>query len=388
MTQDSNNPTYPFQNPALPTNERVQDLMNRLTLEEKLNQLMHVNKAIPRLGLSEYEWWNEGLHGVARAGRATVFPQAIAMAATFAPELIHQVATAVSDEAIEKHRATKQQNYGGRYGGLTFWTPNINIFRDPRWGRGHETWGEDPHLTATMALSYMQGLQGTDPNHLKVSACAKHFAVHSGPEALRHEFNAKATRKDLFETYLPAFKTLVQGGVEAVMCAYNRTNDEPCCGSPFLIKDILRGRWGFKGHVVSDCWALRNLHTKHGITQNPVESAAYSLKNGVDLNCGDTFYYLPQALEQGLIAINDIDTALQRVLTTKCKVGLLDNQKLSQPAAASMLDCEEHRALARSVAQQSIVLLKNSGVLPLSKNIQKLYVAGPNAVSVEPLLGN
>ena len=295
VTTDS--PAY--LNPELPTAERVADLVGRMTLEEKLGQLVFNAPGIPRLGIPAYNWWGEALHGIARNGRATVFPQAIGMAATWDPALIQRVASAIADEGRAKYHATLRR-YGetGHYQGLTFWSPNVNIFRDPRWGRGQETWGEDPYLTGEMGAAFVRGLQGDHPRYLKAAACAKHYAVHSGPESKRHEFNAVVSRRDLYTTYLPAFKKLVtEAKVEAVMGAYNRTNGEACCASQLLLVDILRGEWGFSGHVVSDCWALNDLHTTHGVTADPAESAALAVQRGCDLECGQTFDFLSVALQ-------------------------------------------------------------------------------------------
>jgi beta-glucosidase len=371
--------------------ERVNILISQLTLEEKVQQMMHNSPAIPRLGIPAYDWWNEALHGVGRSGNATVFPQAIGLAATFDPDLALRTATAVSDEARAIHNAAIARDNRARYTGLTFWTPNINIFRDPRWGRGQETYGEDPYLTSEMGLKFMQGLQGNNPKYLKVAACAKHFAVHSGPERLRHEFNATVSNKDLFETYLPAFKVLVDGGVEAVMCAYNRTNGEPCCGNGVLLVDILRGKWGFKGHVVSDCWAIQDFHTGHKVTANPLESAVLAFKNGVNLNCGVTYFpNLVTAVEQGLLKEEEINQSLAILLRTRFKLGMFDKLE-SDPYSAippTVINCDKHRKIALESAQKSIVLLKNNGVLPLSKDTKSLFLTGPNATSTDALLGN
>lgn len=374
-----------------PIDERVKILIGQLTLEEKVQQMMHNAPAIPRLGIPAYDWWNEALHGLGRSGNASIFPQAIGLAATFDPDLALRTATAVSDEARAIHNAAIARDNRVRYTGLTFWTPNINIFRDPRWGRGQETYGEDPYLTSEMGLKFMQGLQGNNPKYLKVAACAKHFAVHSGPERLRHEFNATVSNKDLFETYLPAFKALVDGGVESVMCAYNRTNSEPCCGSGVLLVDILRGKWGFKGHVVSDCWAIQDFHTGHKVTANPVESAVMALKNGVNLNCGITYFpNLVKAVEQGLLKEEEINQSLAILLRTRFKLGMFDKMESDPYAAISptVINCDKHRKIALESAQKSIVLLKNNGVLPLSKFTKSLFLTGPNATSTDALLGN
>jgi beta-glucosidase len=376
-----------YQDPTKPIDARVKDLVSKLTLEEKVHQMMDVSPAIQRLNIPEYNWWNEALHGVARSGTATVFPQAIALGATFDAELAKKESSAISDEARAMFNA---ESVNERYGGLTFWTPNINIFRDPRWGRGQETYGEDPYLTAHIGVAFIQGLQGDDPDHLKVAACAKHFAVHSGPERLRHSFNALASPKDLRETYLPAFKALVDAKVEAVMCAYNRTNNEPCCGSNLLLDDILRNEWGFKGHVVSDCGAIGDFYMGHKVVPGQAEAVALSVKHGVDLNCGDEYPALVEAVKRGLITEKEIDAALATLLKTRFKLGLFD------PAAnnpynkipVSVINSDQHRAIAKEVALKSIVLLKNDGVLPLKNNLPQYYVTGPNASSVDALMGN
>ena len=293
--------TSAFRDPQAPLDARIDDLLGQLTLPEKINQLVHENNAVERLGIPAYNWWNEACHGVGRNGRATVFPQVIGLGATWNRELVEQVATAMSDEARAKHHAAVAAGRHGQYQGLTFWTPNINIFRDPRWGRGQETFGEDPVRTGELGLAMVRGLQGNDPRYLKVAACAKHFAVHSGPESERHEFDAQPTPKDLTETYLPAFEKLVRGGVEAVMGAYNRVLGEPACASRFLLGQILRERWGFRGHVVSDCGAIDDFHRHHKITRNATESAALAVKQGCDLNCGCTYNELVLAVREGLI---------------------------------------------------------------------------------------
>ncbi|UCD51473.1 MAG: glycoside hydrolase family 3 C-terminal domain-containing protein, partial [Phycisphaerales bacterium] len=361
------------------------------TLEEKAFQMVHEAPAIERLGVPAYNWWNECLHGVARAGRATVFPQAIGMAATFDDEMLLRVSTAISDEARAMYHAAIAKDYRLRYGGLTFWTPNVNIFRDPRWGRGQETYGEDPYLMSVMGTAIVKGLQGTHPRYLKTAACAKHYAVHSGPEELRHVFNAQASPKDMYETYLPAFKALVDAKVEAVMCAYNRTNDEPCCGSKTLLGEILRKQWGFEGHILSDCWALVDLHAGHKVTSTPAESAAMALNHGVSLNCGSTFPYLVEAVEKGLVTEETIDKALKIQLRTRFKLGTFDPPEMNPYANISpdVIRCQKHQALAREAATKSIVLLKNrNNVLPLKKDMRYLYVTGPCATSVDALMAN
>lgn len=278
---------FDFQNPGLSTEARINDLIGRMTLEEKISQLTNVSPAIERLGIPPYDWWNEALHGVARAGNATVFPQAIGLAATWNTDLIYEVADVISTEARAKHHESLRNDDHGRYKGLTFWSPNINIFRDPRWGRGQETYGEDPYLTSRIGVAFVKGLQGDDPKYLKAAACAKHYAVHNGPEHLRHEFDVTVSDRDLWETYLPAFKALVkEADVEAVMCAYNRYDGYACCGSNTLLKEILRDQWGFKGHVVSDCGAIEDIYRNHKIVETAVEAAAIAIKSGTDVRCG------------------------------------------------------------------------------------------------------
>jgi beta-glucosidase len=371
---------------------RIKELVSRMSLEEKVSQLSYTSAAIPRLGIPEYNWWNECLHGVARAGLATVFPQAIALAATFDESLVRQAAEAISDEARAKYNEAVKRGNRSQYYGLTFWTPNINIFRDPRWGRGQETYGEDPCLTGRIGLALVKGLQGDDPGKsLKVAACAKHYAVHSGPEKLRHVFNAAVSKKDLFETYLPAFKLLVENGVETVMGAYNRTLGEPCCGSAYLLKDILRDTWGFKGHVTSDCWAIQDFHKNHKVTNTPEESAAMALKAGCDLNCGCTYPMLTAAYKQGLVTEADIDTALTRLLRTRFKLGMFDPPEDDpyRNLGNEIVGCEKHRALALEAARKSIVLLKNDGgLLPLDDSAKRVLLIGPGAANVLTLLAN
>jgi beta-glucosidase len=386
-------PSAAYLDPKLPVAERVRDLLSRLTIQEKLSQFMHAVDGIPRLGIAAYNFWSEGLHGVGRNGRATVFPQAIAMSATWNPTLVKAIGVAIGDEARAKfHETLRTKGKTGLYQGLTLWSPNINIFRDPRWGRGQETWGEDPFLTGNLATAYVQGLQGNDPKYLRVAACAKHFAVHSGPEKLRHSFNARVSRYDLYATYLPAFKKLVvDGKVEAVMGAYNRVLDEPACTSKLLIQDILRGEWGFGGHVVSDCWALTDVHEGHHYTAGPVETAALALKNGCDLSCGCTFDQLGDALERGLISLADIDQALSRVLTTRFKLGMFDppEQVPYSSTPMSVVGSRKHRTLAYRAALQSAVLLKNKDqALPIGPQVKSIFVTGPAAASLDVLLGN
>jgi beta-glucosidase len=382
-----------YLNPTLPVNERVQDLLARLTLTEKLGQFIHAVDGIPRLGIAPYNFWSEGLHGVGRNGRATVFPQAIGMSATWNPALVKAIAAAIGNEGRAKyHEALRTKGKTDLYQGLTFWSPNINIFRDPRWGRGQETWGEDPFLTGEMGTAYVLGLQGDDPKYLRAAACAKHYAVHSGPEKLRHSFNAQVSRHDLYATYLPAFKKLViDAKVEAVMGAYNRVLGEPACASKLLLQDILRDEWGFSGHVVADCWALSDIHGGHQYTANAVETAALALKTGCDLSCGCTFEHLGEALEQGLISQADIDLALSRVFVTRFKLGMFDppDQVPYSDIKMSVVGSKKHRDLAFRAALQSVVLLKNRNqVLPIGPQVKSIFVTGPAAASLDVLLGN
>lgn len=376
--------------PSLPIDVRVNDLIRQMTPEEKVYQMMNNAPAIPRLHVPEYNWWNEALHGVARSGIATIFPEPIGMAATFDENLVHQVATDISDEARAMYNAAVKKNYRTQFGGLTFWTPNINIFRDPRWGRGQETYGEDPYLTSRMGVALVTGLQGDDPKYLKVAACAKHYAVHSGPERLRHQFDAEVSQKDLWETYLPAFHALVNAKVEAVMCAYNRTDGEACCANTYLLEDVLRKQWGFKGHIVSDCDAISDIYEGHKLVSSKMGAAALALQRGVNLNCGDTYLSLIDALRQGLVTQKEIDSSLAILMRTRFRLGLFDPPG-SNPydrIPETVINSPEHRALARKVAEKSIVLLKNDGVLPLSNGLKKYYITGPNATSVDALLGN
>jgi beta-glucosidase len=381
----------PFWDPELPIAERVRDVLSRLTAAEKAAQMLHEAPGVPRLGIPPYNWWNECLHGVARAGTATVFPQAIGLAASFDITLMGDVARAISDEARAKHHAFAAEGDYGHYKGLTFWSPNVNIFRDPRWGRGHETYGECPFLTAQLGVSFVRGLQGDDPRYLKVVATAKHLAVHSGPERLRRAFDARVSQKDLFETYLPAFRALItEGEVASVMTAYNRVNGEPASASPRLLQDVVRDSWGFDGYVVSDCWAVRDLHEQHQMTPGPVESAAAALKAGCDLNCGCTYEHLPAALEQGLVSEAELDVSVGRLFTARLRLGMFDPPSRVPFAALSLdvNDCVAHRQLARSAAQKSLVLLKNDGVLPLGRGLGSIAVIGPNANSAEVAWGS
>ncbi|MET3928841.1 beta-glucosidase [Lysobacter sp. OAE881] len=372
--------------------QRAADLVSRMTLDEKAAQMQNAAPAIDRLGVPAYDWWNEALHGVARAGGATVFPQAIGMAATFDVPLMAQISDAISDEARAKHHEFARQNQRGRYQGLTFWSPNINIFRDPRWGRGQETYGEDPYLTSRMGVTFVKGLQGDDPKYRKLDATAKHFAVHSGPEADRHTFDAKPTERDLRETYLPAFEALVkEGDVDAVMGAYNRVYGESASASKFLLQDILRGEWGFKGYVVSDCWAIVDIWKNHKIVATPEEAAALAVKNGTQLDCGDTYLpSLPVAVRKGLIPEAEVDAALTKLYTARMRLGMFDPPSQVRWAGIpySVNQSPEHDALSRKVAQESIVLLKNDGVLPLSREVKRIAVVGPTADDTMALLGN
>ena len=368
---------------------KAKELVKRMTLEEKASQLRYDAPAIERLGIPAYNWWNEALHGVARAGTATVFPQAIALAAMFDEELQEKIADVISDEARAKFNG--QSKHGDRdiYKGLTVWSPNINIFRDPRWGRGHETYGEDPYLTSRLGIRFIEGLQGHG-KYLKTAACSKHFAVHSGPEAVRHEFDAKVSLKDLNETYLPAFKATVQEAeVESVMGAYNRVNGEPACGSETLLKKTLRDQWGFQGHVVSDCWAIMDFHMNHKITSTATESAALAIKNGCDLNCGNTYLHLLEAYHEGLVTEEQITQACERLFTTRFLLGLFDDDCEYNQISITQTDTDDHAELALEAAAKSMVLLENDGILPLSaKTVKTIAVIGPNADSVPALEGN
>ncbi len=383
---------YPFQNPNLDPETRVEDLVNRLTLEEKVSQMLDISPAIERLGIPQYNWWNECLHGVARAGAATSFPQAIGMAATWNVELIHQVADVISTEARAKFNHSVRKGQWNRYQGLTMWAPNINIFRDPRWGQGQETYGEDPFLTSQLAVAFVNGLQGNDPEYFKVIATPKHYAVHSGPEYNRHSFDAYTDKRDLWETYLPAFRAaVVEGGAYSVMSAYNRYLGESASASPFLLQDILRGRWGFPGYVVSDCGAISDIYRYHKIVETPQEAAALAVKAGVDLNCGSTYAHLTEAVRQGLISEGEIDRALSRLIRARIKLGLL-NPEGEVPwieISDEYIEAKPHKALALKTACESLVLLKNERkTLPLSKNIKSITVMGPQANDRHFVLGN
>ena len=375
----------PYKNANLPAADRAADLVSRLTLEQKVALMQNGSPAIPEFGIKAYDWWNEALHGVGRAGIATVFPQAIGMAASFDDALLLDVFTAVSDEARAKSAQYSENGGLRRYQGLTFWTPNVNIFRDPRWGRGQETYGEDPFLTSRMGVSVVNGLQGpAGSKYDKLHACAKHFAVHSGPEWNRHEFNAEnIAPRDLRETYLPAFKALVQeADVKEVMCAYNRYEDEPCCGSNRLLQQILRNEWGYKGIVVSDCWAINDFFTQghHNTEPDAKHATAKAVLTGTDLECGSSYAQLVQAVKDGLIKESDIDVSITRLMTARFELGEMDDpgQVEWSKIPYSVVDSKEHRALALKMAQESMVLLKNNGILPLSSS-KKVVVMGPNA---------
>jgi beta-glucosidase len=384
---------HPYLDPTLPISERVSDLISRLTLSEKISQMCNACPAIPRLGIPAYDFWSEGLHGVARNGRATVFPQVIGMAAAWDPDLIQRVGSAISDEGRAKYHEALRRNGGNMiYQGLTFWSPNVNIFRDPRWGRGQETWGEDPYLTGELGSAFVKGIQGNHPKYMKAAACAKHYAVHSGPEKDRHTINVCVSSREMFTTYLPAFRKLVMDAkVEAVMGAYNRVNDEPACGSQVLLVDILRGKWGFEGHVVSDCGAINDFHEHHKVTTTPAESAAWALKKGCDNACVCTYAHLDEAVEQGLVTEADIDRSLARTLATRFKLGMFDPPEQVPYASIpmSVVGCQEHKDLAYEAALKSVVLLKNKNdILPIKSTVKTIELVGPNAASVDALLGN
>lgn len=366
-------------------------LVSQMTLEEKVSQTLHPAKEIERLNVHAYNWWNEALHGVARAGIATIFPQAIGLAATFDEEFLEKIGDAISTEGRAKYNMQARREDRDIYKGLTFWAPNVNIFRDPRWGRGHETYGEDPYLTSRLGVGFVKGIQGHDENHLKAAACAKHFAVHSGPEDVRHEFNAECSTQDLYETYLPAFKALVtEAKVEAVMGAYNRTNGEPCCGSKTLLKDILRDKWGFKGHVTSDCWAIKDFHEGHHVTKTPVESVALAMNNGCDLNCGNIFIYLTEAVKSGLVKEERLDEALVNLFTSRFKLGAMGDTTSFDNIPYNVVDDKPMRDLNVKASKKCAVLLKNANnTLPLNKNkLKTIGVIGPNANNRRALVGN
>ncbi|MFW6218640.1 MAG: glycoside hydrolase family 3 C-terminal domain-containing protein [Bacteroidota bacterium] len=379
-------------NDQLAISERIELLLSLLTPEEKVSQMCHQSPAIPRLGIDEYNWWNECLHGVARAGIATVFPQAIGLAATFDEDLLHRVASAISDEARAKHHDFARQNRREIYQGLTYWTPNINIFRDPRWGRGQETYGEDPVLTGKLAVQFVKGLQGNHEKYLKLVATPKHFAVHSGPESSRHEFDAHPSKRDLNETYFPAFEACVkEANARSVMGAYNRLYGEACCASPFLLSKKLREEWGFEGYTVSDCMALIDIYAHHKIAKSPAEAAALAIRSGLDLNCGEVYCDLVEALKMGLISEDEINTALGRLLRARFQLGMFDRNDTNPYAKIqnSVVDCDKHKDLALESALKSIVLLKNKdNILPLKRDYKRIAVIGPYAADEEVCLGN
>jgi len=390
--RSSQSPTAPYLNARLPLETRVDDLVGRMTLEEKVSQMMNAAPAIPRLGIPEYDWWNEALHGVAFSGVATVFPQAIGLGATFDQKLVGRVADVISTEARAKYNEAQRRGNRARFYGLTFWSPNINIFRDPRWGRGQETYGEDPYLTSRLGVAFVNGLQGDDPKYLKTVSTPKHYAVHSGPEPERHRFDAAASERDLQETYFAAFRaTVTEAKAESVMCAYNRINGEPACANQHLLGDMLRGQWGFKGYVVSDCGAIDDIYQRHHFAKSAEEASALAVKRGTDLECGDSYRALVAAVKQGLISEAEIDRAVKRLFEARFRLGMFDPPEVVPyskiPFSAN--DSPEHRQLALEAARESIVLLKNdNNTLPLKKDLKSIAVIGPNADSVQVLLGN
>ena len=382
----------PYMNPALPVEERVNDLVGRMTLEEKISQTLNNAPAIERLGIPAYEWWNEALHGVARAGVATVFPQAIGLAAMWDENQLYTVATAISDEARAKHHEFVRQGQHGRYQGLTFWSPNINIFRDPRWGRGMETYGEDPHLTGRLGIAFIKGLQGDDPKYFKVIATSKHYAVHSGPESQRHVFDAQASDRDLYETYLPHFRaTVTEGKVYSIMGAYNRFRGESASAHKLLLQDLLRGAWGFQGYVVSDCDSIRDIYATHKIVGTAEQASALGIQHGCDLDCGNTYKAIAGAIQQGLLTEQELNVSVKRLFTARMKLGMFDPPEMVKWARIpySANNSPENARLAEETARKSIVLLKNEkGALPLRKDLRTIAVIGPNADDAEVLLGN
>ncbi len=390
MVESEHLPLY--QNPEFSPEERARDLIDRMTLAEKVSQVMDNAAPVERLDIPAYHWWNEALHGVARAGTATVFPQAIGIAATWNEDLVFRMASAISDEGRAKHHQALREGDHGQYKGLTFWSPNINIFRDPRWGRGQETYGEDPYLTSRIGVQFVKGMQGDDPDCLKTAACAKHYAVHSGPEAERHRFNAEVGTRDLWMTYLPAFEALVrEADVAGVMGAYNRTNGEACCASPRLLQDILRDQWGFEGYIVSDCGAIQDIHQHHQLVETPAEASALAIKNGCNLNCGCTYEHLLSAVRAGLLTERDIDQALFYLFKIRFQLGMFDPPEDVPYAQIPIeaVDTPANQALALEVARQSMVLLKNKeGFLPLDKDLGSVAVIGPNADDALVLRGN
>lgn len=381
-----------FKNAKYSIDERIEDLISQLTLEEKVQQLMMDTPAIDRLGIRKYNWWNECLHGLARNGKATVFPQAIGLAATFDPDLMHRIGEAIALEARAKYNANRKIGYMDRFAGLTFWSPNVNLFRDPRWGRGQETYGEDPHLISRLGVSFVNGLQGDDEKWLKVAAMAKHYAVHSGPEKLRHEFDATVSRHQLWNTYLPAFEALVkEAKVEGVMGAYNRTNGEPCCAHPYLMNEVLRKMWGFDGYFVSDCWALVDFHEGHKISPSPEASASLAIGQGCNINCGATYPALVKAVKDGLTTEKEIDDNLRQALPTLFKLGIFEEEGALpyDTISTDVVRCQEHIDLSYESALKSVVLLKNKdSALPLDPSLKSLFVTGPMAANAQALLAN
>lgn len=381
-----------YLDPGQPVEVRVEDLVSRMTLEQKISQMQNGAAAIPELGIAEYDWWNECLHGVARNGIATVFPQAIGMAATWNPDLIFKEADIISTEARAKHHEAVRNNEFRRFQGLTFWSPNINIFRDPRWGRGQETYGEDPHLSSRIGVAFVKGLQGDDPFYFKVISTPKHFAVHSGPETLRHQFNAKVSDRDLRETYLPAFRAcIVEGGAYSTMGAYNRFRDESCSASKLLLDSILRKDWGFRGYVVSDCGAIRDIYRGHHIVETAAEASALAVKAGCDLTCGREYLSLVEAVDRNLITEEEIDVSLRRLMTARFRLGMFDPEEMVAYARIpfSENNSEKHNEFALRVARESMVLLKNeNNTLPLSPEVKSIAVVGPYADNLDVLVGN
>ncbi|MBE6051397.1 MAG: glycoside hydrolase family 3 protein [Clostridium sp.] len=369
--------------------EKAKEIVSKMTLQEKASQLTYNSAPIKHLNIPMYNWWNEGLHGVARAGTATVFPQAIGLAATFDEKLINRVADIIATESRAKYNEYSSKEDRDIYKGITVWSPNINIFRDPRWGRGQETYGEDPYLTSRLGVAFIKGLQGKG-KYLKVAACAKHLAAHSGPESIRHGFNAVVSKKDLYETYLPAFEACVkEADVEAIMGAYNAVNGEPSCCSETLLKKILRGEWKFEGHVVSDCWAIADFHLHHGVTSTAIDSAALALKNGCDLNCGNVYLQMLLAYKEGLVTEEDITRSAERLIATRIRLGMFDEECIYNKIPYELNDCKEHNEVSLEASRKSMVLLKNNGVLPINiKKIKRIAVIGPNADSQVMLKGN
>lgn len=376
-----------YKDPNLSFQERAEDLADKMTFEEQVPQLSYGAPAIDRLGIPAYNWWNEGLHGVARAGTATMFPQAIGLAAMFDDKLLGKVAKIIATEARAKYNASSKKGDRDIYKGLTLWSPNINIFRDPRWGRGHETYGEDPYLTTKLGVSFVKNLQG-DGKFMMAAGCAKHFAAHSGPEALRHEFNTIASKKDLAETYLPAFEALVkEAKVEGVMGAYTRLNGDPTCASPFLMGKLKE--WGFDGYFVSDCWAIRDFHESHHVTKTPTESAAMAINAGCDLNCGNTYVHMIAAEQEGLVSKETIRKAVVNLMRTRMRLGLFEEHTEFDDIPYDVVACDEHRKVSLECAEKSMVLLKNDGMLPLKKeSLKSIAVIGPNSDSIDALRGN